>query len=299
LIKGECISCGICSDICPGGGIDLTKFEKELFDRSRKRPIGHRLGIYRKKEQLTSSKKEFVRAGYFGGRITSVLIAALEKGMIDAALVTDWNQDGALSIGTAMIARSKEDIISTASTKYVFSPVLTMLKRIEKDPGISRAALVGLPCNIQGFRKMQDDPRTSKLTRKIEYVIGLNCGAPQMKEDTWRELISRITEIPEKEISSVRYRKISSRVLKLVVEREGTERYEKTIGIAELLTPIAKADHCERCRLCPDYSSEFIQFSSRNRVYSVKFGQRAHAGFSFTAQILHFGLILADASQRF
>lgn len=272
-IEGKCIPCGVCSRVCTGGVMDLSRTEKELFGKTRKRSIGHRLGIYRNKIQLTSSSKEFIRAGYFGGRISSVLAAALETGLIDAALLTDWNDEGFLSIGSARIARSKEEVISCASSKYSFSPVLTLLKEVEKDDSIKRAALVGLPCNIHGFRKMQAEPKVSKLTKKVEYVIGLNCGAPQMDEGTWREMISELTGIPSESISAVRYRKTSSRVLRLEVDRNDGEKYVRTIGIAKLLGPIARADHWYRCRMCPDYSSELSDITFGAPVVRTEKGE--------------------------
>ena len=99
----------------------------------------------------------------------------MESVLIDAALLTDWNGHGHLSIGDGKIARTKEEIMSLASSKYVFSPVLTRLKEIAEDPTISSAAIVCLPCTIQGFRKMELLPQTMELTRKVNYVIGLNC----------------------------------------------------------------------------------------------------------------------------
>jgi coenzyme F420 hydrogenase subunit beta len=272
-IIGDCTSCGVCSRVCPGGGMDLSQKEKELFGRSRKRPVGRRLGIYKSKTQLTSSSREFIKAGYFGGRITSVLVAALESGMIDAALMTDWNREGYLSIGSARIAKTKQEVISMASSKYVFSPVLTLLKDIEKNDDITKAALVGLPCNIQGFRKMQSVPTTSGLTRKIEYVIGLNCGAPQMEEATWKGLIAGITGIPAEEISAVRYRKVSSRILRLEVDRRNGENYVRTMGIARLLGPIARSQHWLRCRMCPDYSSELSDITFGAPVIRTEKGE--------------------------
>jgi coenzyme F420-reducing hydrogenase beta subunit len=253
--------------------MEISQKEKELFGRSRKRSVGNRLGIFRRKTHLTSSHREYVRAGYFGGRITSVLIAALETGSIDAALLTDWNREGFVSIGSARIARSKEDVISMASSKYIFSPVLTLLKEIEKDDSISKAALVGLPCNIQGFRKMQSDPSVSRLTRKVEYVIGLNCGAPQMDEEAWKRVLSGITGVPAEKIYGVRYRKTASRILKLEVDRKDGKNYEKTLGIAELLGPIAKAVHWPRCRMCLDYSSELSDITFGAPVVRTEKGE--------------------------
>jgi coenzyme F420 hydrogenase subunit beta len=272
-LNGECIQCGLCSKVCPGPGIDMTRFENELFGRSRKSPMGSRCGIHLQKVHLTSSSKEYVRAGYFGGRIVSVLTAALEKGLIDAALMTDWHEDGHLSISSGRIARSREEIMSYGSSKYTFSSVLTMLRDVSGDDSLGKVALVGLPCTLQGFRKMQDDQRTVGSTQKVGYVIGLNCGAPQTDEETWKKRVSRLTGVEENDIASFRFRKISSYDNRMEVVRKDGTRLVKVLKQIPFLLRIAFSPHWVRCGMCPDYSSELSDITFGAPVIRTAAGQ--------------------------
>jgi coenzyme F420 hydrogenase subunit beta len=270
---GECNPCGICSKVCPGGGMDLSFHEKQIFGRSRKKPFGSRLGIYQDKVHITSSSKDYIKIGYYGGRVTSILVAALRSDLIDAALLTDWNEDGHLSIGSGVVARTEDDIRSYASVKYGFTTVLSRLKEITNDPSISSAAMVGLPCTLHGLMKMRSLPETKKLTEKIEYAISLNCGAPQTDERTWKKRIEVLTGVNTDEIASANYRKISSTMVRIVVGKKDGNTVTKEMNIVKFLFRNAVTHHWPRCMMCPDYSGELSDISFGAPVIRTEKGQ--------------------------
>ena len=255
-LSGECIGCGTCIHICHGPGIDMSSFEKGLFGRSRKGGRGRPLGLYQKKMYLSASDRSVFRRGYFGGRVSAVLISALKRGDIDCALLTDWGDKGDISMGKARIVRTEEGILSHASTKYVFSPVLTLLPYLEMDPDLNRAALVGLPCHIQAFRKMRSDPVASKVTSKVKYLISLNCGSSLMEEGDWRDLLGRLMEVPSDGIGSVNARKTSGSTLRFVVGLKDGHEVERTVHIGRYFKEITSRPRPSRCDMCPDYSGE-------------------------------------------
>ncbi|MGA1819395.1 MAG: Coenzyme F420 hydrogenase/dehydrogenase, beta subunit C-terminal domain [Thermoplasmatota archaeon] len=255
-LSGDCIDCGTCLGICPGKGIDMTGHEKRLFSRSRKRDLGRGLGIYLDKEQLTSSNREIVKVGYYGGRVTSVLVAALEAGMIDAALLTQWAEDGSLSTGNGIIARTEEEVISAASSKYVFSSVLTLLPKVREDATIENAALVCLPCQVQAFRNMEAYPATTSLTAKVGYLISLNCGAPNMSEASWRKAASDLVGTSPEQVTGLKYWKISSTKVRVEAALKDGGVRSKELNMAFFLKRVNKGPRWGRCDLCPDYSGE-------------------------------------------
>jgi coenzyme F420 hydrogenase subunit beta len=255
-LKGDCIECGTCMRVCPGRGIDMSLHEKELYGRSRRKTIGTRFGMYIERKHLTSSRMEFVRASYYGGRVASVLISAMEEGHIDSALMTDWGDEGLISQGRAAIARSREEVLSLVSSKYVFSPVLTLLKEVHEDETLHRLAVVGLPCHVQALRKMMKDPVASKYTTKVCYVIGLNCGGPLRSEDEWRTSISPLLGAEPGQIVEFRAHKVTGTSIRLDAKLKDGAQITKVVPISSYLSVFAKGPIWGRCLMCMDYSAE-------------------------------------------
>ena len=99
-----------------------------------------------------------------------VLISALEKNLIDGALVTRMKKDNPLE-SEAFIARTKEEIISASKSKYCPVAANISLKQILKEEG--RFAVVGLPCHLHGIRKAEKINKA--LGKKIVFHFGLLC----------------------------------------------------------------------------------------------------------------------------
>jgi len=79
--------------------------------------------------------------------VTALFIFALEKGLIDGALVTGMKKDKPLE-PEPFIARTREKIISARGSKYCSVPANIALKEILKAKEEERFAVVGLPCHI-------------------------------------------------------------------------------------------------------------------------------------------------------
>ena len=166
LVK-DCSKCGRCLEICPGGGIDFSQFNKEIFGKTSSSSLGNFLKLY----MAHAMDKEIRIRASSGGVVTALLLHLLEKGEIDGAVVLDEDKSSPW-MPKVKIAHNKEEILSATQSKYVLSPINTILKEIRgKD---KRFAIVALPCQVHGLRKLQGVD--SEFKQKVKYIIGLYCG---------------------------------------------------------------------------------------------------------------------------
>jgi len=163
-----CNECSICLKVCPGHSVDFKKLNAWIFSNQS---IDVMLGIHEGCYTSYSTDDELRYHGASGGIVTRLLVYALEEGHIDGALVTRMNTDKPLD-PEPFIARTPDEIISAAKSKYCPVPVNIALKEIEDIEG--RYAVVGLPCHIHGIRKYEQINK--KLKERIILHIGIFCG---------------------------------------------------------------------------------------------------------------------------
>lgn len=104
-----------------------------------------------------------------GGIVTTLLLYALDSGIIDGALVV--GRDGWAP--AACVAKTRDEIILAAGTKYGVVPVLKTLRAAVVDHGLSRICLVGSPCHIQSVRYLKY--KGLPLASSVKLTVGLFC----------------------------------------------------------------------------------------------------------------------------
>ncbi len=160
--------CGLCFAYCPRTFLDMGEIEPKLFGRVRTEDEA--LGIFRK--AASAQAKAAAGSAQDGGVATALLVQALESGMIDCAVVTGRDEEWRT---TARVARTPEEIISAAGTKYTISnSVFAVKEALEK--GCEKIGFVGTPCQIQALRKVQllEEPYEFG-QEKIALLVGLFC----------------------------------------------------------------------------------------------------------------------------
>ncbi len=189
---GRCVSCGACVDLCPyikavGDRVAVTHscgltdgncyrvcprtytdYDLLSMTFSGNRPEAA-LGAYRRLYHARASESAFGKAGQYGG-VASVLAALLlQEEECDAALVT--GSDGFYP--RALLARTKEEVLAAAGSKYGVCPGLAVLNR-SLSRSRERLAAVGRPCQVVALRKMQLYSSVKNRDR-VGPLLGLLC----------------------------------------------------------------------------------------------------------------------------
>jgi coenzyme F420 hydrogenase subunit beta len=160
--------CGLCFAYCPRTFLDMADLESKLFGRARSQD--EVLGICSKVVSAQSRAK--IDKAQDGGVVTALLVHALEKGLIDCAVVTDRDYEWR---PVPAVAASAEEIVSAAGTKYtIANSVFAIKEAMEK--GYTKIGFVGTPCQIQALRKVQLLGEPYELGQeKIALLVGLFC----------------------------------------------------------------------------------------------------------------------------
>ncbi len=159
---------GRCYRFCPRTYTDLDALDESVFGAKRTDAV---LGSYRSLSMASASNATVQNAGQYGGVVSALLIHALNKGIIDAALLTKYSERKH-ALPRPVIARNRKEILSCAGSKYTAAPSLSLLREALESG--EKLAVVGRPCQVTAVRKMQlyDD---SPGVKNISLVIGLFC----------------------------------------------------------------------------------------------------------------------------
>ena len=103
---------------------------------------------------------------------TALLVEALQRGMIDCAIVTGRDEEWRTQ---TLIATSPDETRSAAGTKYTINNSVMAVKEA-LEMGYKKIGFVGTPCQIQGLRKVKllDEPYQFSQD-KIALLVGLFC----------------------------------------------------------------------------------------------------------------------------
>lgn len=244
----KCNQCGICYRLCPGYSVDFRQLNMEMFGKAPEDAlIGNYLNCY-----VGHSKDYGIRYNSSsGGLVTQLLIFALEKGIIDGALVTRMSDKDPLR-PEPFIAKTREEIISASKSKYCPVPANVALKEILNSGG--RFAVVGLPCHIHGLRKAMSMNR--KLRESIHLTFGLMCSGNRSFLAT--EYVLQRLGTTKANVVKLDYRGdgyLGSMRVKLKNGRE------KSVPYIEYDRWLRSFFYLPRCTLCIDHTCEMADIS--------------------------------------
>jgi len=246
----RCTSCGLCYEVCPSRGTYFAKSnsqEDRLFDdpfvgEYLKCYVGHSRDY---RLRLNSSS---------GGMVTQLLIVALEKGLIDGALVTKMSESNPLR-PKPFIAKTKEEILLAAQSKYCPVPVNIGLNEISKTPG--RYAIVGLPCHIQGARKAAR--KNATLRDRLVLYLGLACN----HQPTFRatEYLLKRIGVSENQVDKIEYRSKGWPGKMTITLKDGRKKLVDYSSPPYWGGAFSDFFYLARCTICEDKLSEYADLS--------------------------------------
>ncbi|MDY6968705.1 MAG: Coenzyme F420 hydrogenase/dehydrogenase, beta subunit C-terminal domain [Spirochaetota bacterium] len=169
VVMDKCNSdTGRCLEFCPRSDyIDIPQGQSKICKENQSE-IGSYISIFKAR----ACNSDIVDKAQYGGVVSSLIIHALNKGIIDSALLI--NKGNNLSPKTRIVTNSSE-VLNCAGSRYTSSAGLGELNRaITK--GERNIGFVGLPCQMEALARMdsvnQDD---EEMIKGINLRIGLFC----------------------------------------------------------------------------------------------------------------------------
>jgi coenzyme F420 hydrogenase subunit beta len=206
------------------------------------------LGKYLDIMTVKTTDKALQKQSQDGGIVSTLLIQALETGVIEGAIVAmpteePWNPE-------PYVATTPEEIIAAAGTKYVLCPLNSALKIAARENGLDKIGMVGMHCLTYAVRKMQLYPFGARhLPNKMALLLGIFC----TENFTYTGIKAIIEEIHKVNIEQVQKMDVSKG--KMIVTSSLGERVEVPVKLTHNYVQPG-------CYLCPDLTARTADIST-------------------------------------
>ncbi len=244
----KCIECGLCYLICP----EIDELDAETKKRINwSEPIGRVM-----ETSVARSVDPGIREmATDGGVVTGLLLHMFDTGRIDGAIVT--RQTGRFQ-REPILASTREGIIESAgffsdtshgmsefSDEYMAHRAIEQFSPLMRK-GLRRVALVGTPCQIHTFRRMETIgvmPSDS-----IRITLGLFCSGNLIFGEEQRKKLAKSGNFNWDDVNRINIKD------KFLVSLKNGETINIDMGNLDFMKRYA-------CRFCDDYSSQYADIS--------------------------------------
>lgn len=186
--------------------------------------------------------------------ITGLLVWLLEKGIIQGAVVTRFSEKDHLT-PEPFIARCKEELLSAKSSKYCPVSMQGIRKQIRETEG--KYIIVGLPCHIHGFRKIEKIDK--KFKENVYAYWGIYCSSGRIFNMTDYVLDRR--GIDKKTISYFAYRDNGCLGNMVVRGNNNNKEYKHEESFGQYYCTLRSFFIPRRCEFCVDHFAELADVS--------------------------------------
>jgi 3,8-divinyl protochlorophyllide a 8-vinyl-reductase (ferredoxin) len=174
--KELCSECGLCDtyyihyvkDACAFLNQQIADLETEAHGRSR--DLANDMDLYFGVHQtmMAARKLEPIPGAQWTGIVSTIAIEMLNRGLVEGVVCVQNSPDDRFQ-PMPIIATTPEEILAARVNKPTLSPNLNILEQVEAS-GMKRLLAIGVGCQIQALRAVQDKIGLEKL-----YVLGTPC----------------------------------------------------------------------------------------------------------------------------
>src|SRR5688500_6037536 len=237
--------CTSCTRACPRFRAWEPSADEHLFARVRQPEEA--AGIYQDVLLTRASDDMVHQMGQDGGLVSALLIWALDKGYIDAALtsyVEGTGEDGWKA--RPGVAATKEEVLAGAGSRYTYSAnTLALPEAIER--GFSKLALVGMSCQ-SSVPPIMWSRKIGKVGKPIVFNIGLLC-SKTFDDSIFEELFWTKYGLPKAEMTKMNIKGVF-------------QIWMKDGSYHEINLKECHAWTREGCHHCPDFAAEHADIST-------------------------------------
>lgn len=244
----KCIECGLCYSICP----EIDELEEITRQRAAwSAPMGRVI-----ETTIARAVDPAVQADATdGGVVTALLLHLFETGRIDGAIVAKpagmFQRRPCLATNAAEIRNAAGFYFDTShGMKHMSDAYLTYSSIEEFAPmvrkGLNRVALVGMPCQIKAFRRMEALGIVP--SDAVKFCFGLLCSGNFVFGAAQREKLAQDFTFDWADVTRLNVK----------------EAFQVHLKNGDIITiPLENLDFMKRvaCRYCGDYSAEFADVS--------------------------------------
>ncbi|NEP17885.1 MAG: hypothetical protein F6J97_13435 [Leptolyngbya sp. SIO4C1] len=174
--KDLCSECGLCDtyyihyvkEACAFLNQQVAELEAQSHGRSRDLECEDDLYFGVHQQMMAARKQQPIDGAQWTGIVSTIAIAMLNRGLVEGVVCVQ-NSEADRFQPMPVIARTPEDILAARVNKPTLSPNLSVLEEIERS-GLKRLLVIGVGCQIQALRAVQDKLGLEKL-----YVLGTPC----------------------------------------------------------------------------------------------------------------------------
>jgi len=245
---GECShgdrGCTLCTRACPRFRNWEDEADSLLFGRLRE--LDEVAGISKDIVLARAVDAQVLGLGQDGGLVSAILLWALDRGVIDAALVSYLEGDGSTWKAVPGVARTREEVLASAGSRYTYSANLLAYNEAIAS-GAEKLALVGMGCQTS-MPPVMTARKGGKVPKRFALSIGLLC-SKTFDDAIFPELLEAKYGLMRKDIAKMNIKGVLQ-----VWMRDGAYH--------EVPLKECHAWTREGCHTCPDFAAEHADIST-------------------------------------